>query len=232
MAALLNLALVGDYRASAVAHQAIPLAIERAAAHLGAAVSFRWLPTDQLGDLSVVKESDAVWVVPGSPYKNDKAVFDTLRWAREQQRPLLGSCGGFQYAVIEYAHNVLDWQDANHAETDEGGRMVIAPLSCSLVEQRGEVRFAPGSRIAEAYGAQSSDEGYHCNFGVNPAFSEALEGENLRITSWDASGDVRGIELTDHPFFVATLFQSERAALQGKDSPLVIAWLQAALAGR
>ncbi|MGJ0194668.1 CTP synthase C-terminal region-related (seleno)protein [Pantoea sp. RRHST58] len=232
MAALLNLALVGDYRASAVAHQAIPLAIERAAAHLGAAVSFRWLPTDQLGDLSVVKESDAVWVVPGSPYKNDKAVFDTLRWAREQQRPLLGSCGGFQYAVIEYARNVLDWQDANHAETDEGGRMVIAPLSCSLVEQRGEVRFAPGSRIAEAYGAQSSDEGYHCNFGVNPAFSEALEGENLRITSWDASGDVRGIELTDHPFFVATLFQSERAALQGKDSPLVIAWLQAALAGR
>ncbi len=49
--------------------------------------------------------------------------------------------------------------------------MVISPLSCSLVEQRGEVRFAPGSRIAEAYGTQLSDEGYHCNFGVNPAFS-------------------------------------------------------------
>lgn len=232
MSALVNLALVGDYRASAVAHQAIPLAIERAAAHLGAAVSFRWLPTDQLGDLSAVKESDAVWVVPGSPYKNDEAVFETIRWARERQHPFLGSCGGFQYAVIEYARNVLGWQDASHAETDEGGRMVIAPLSCSLVEQRGEVRFAPGSRIAEVYGAQSSDEGYHCNFGVNPAFSEALEGENLRITSWDASGDVRGIELIDHPFFVATLFQSERAALQGKDSPLAIAWLQAALAGR
>ncbi|HAK35330.1 MAG TPA: hypothetical protein DCM44_12255 [Pantoea sp.] len=232
MAALVNLALVGDYRASAVAHQAIPLAIDRAAAHLGVAVSFRWLSTDQLGDLGAVKESDAIWVVPGSPYKNDEAVFETIRWAREQQHPFLGSCGGFQYAVIEYARNVLGWQDANHAETDEGGRMVIAPLSCSLVEQRGEVRFAPGSRIAEAYGAQSSDEGYHCNFGVNPAFSEALEGENLRITSWDAAGDVRGIELTDHPFFVATLFQSERAALQGKVSPLAIAWLQAALAGR
>ena len=232
MAASLNLALVGDYRASAVAHQAIPLAIERAAAHLGVAVSFRWLSTDQLDDLSTVRSSDAVWVVPGSPYNNDEAVFETIRWAREHGHPFLGSCGGFQYAVIEYARNVLGWQDANHAETDQGGRMVIAPLSCSLVEQRGEVRFAPGSRIAEAYGAQSSDEGYHCNFGVNPAFSEALEGENLRITCWDASGDVRGIELTDHPFFVATLFQSERAALQRKNSPLAIAWLQAALAGR
>lgn len=228
----LNLALVGDYRASAVAHQAIPLAIERAAAHLGVSASFSWLATDQPGVLDAVRSSDAVWVVPGSPYKNDDAVFETIRWAREQRHPFLGSCGGFQYAVIEYARNVLGWQDANHAETDEGGRMVIAPLSCSLVEQRGEVRFAPGSRIAGAYGAQSSDEGYHCNFGVNPAFSEALEGENLRITSWDASGDVRGIELNDHPFFVATLFQSERAALQNKNSPLAIAWLQAALARR
>lgn len=77
-----------------------------------------------------------------------------------------------------------------------------------------------------------SDEGYHCNFGVNPAFSAALGDNTLRITAWDEAGDVRGVELPDHPFFVATLFQSERAALQEKDSPLVIAWMQAALAQR
>lgn len=230
MSTSLTLALVGDYRSEAVAHQAIPLAIERAAQALNIAVSFRWLATDRPDLPELVQRSDAVWVVPGSPYACDSAVYETLRWARENHQPLLGSCGGFQYAVIEYARNVLGWQDASHAETDSAGRMVIAPLSCSLVEQRGEVRFAPGSRIAEAYGAQSSDEGYHCNFGVNPAFSEALEGKNLRITSWDAAGDVRGVELIDHPFFIATLFQSERAALQQKASPLVNAWLRAALA--
>ncbi len=79
MAATLNLALVGDYRASAVAHQAIPLAIERAAKHLNINVHYSWLPTDELADLSAVRNSDAVWVVPGSPYKNDDAVFATLR---------------------------------------------------------------------------------------------------------------------------------------------------------
>lgn len=232
MAASLQLALVGDYRASAVAHQAIPLAIERAAARLGTEVSFRWLATDRLGDLSAVRRCDAVWVVPGSPYQNDEKVFETIRWAREQRQPFLGSCGGFQYAVIEYARNVLGWHDARHAETDTGGRMVIAPLSCSLVEQRGKVRFEAGSRIALAYGALESDEGYHCNFGVNPEFSDALGDNTLRITAWDDAGDVRGVELPDHPFYVATLFQSERAALQEKDSPLVIAWMQAALAQR
>lgn len=231
MSSPLRLSLVGDYRADAVAHQAIPLAIERAARRLNIIVETNWIATDHLEQTDLTR-SDAVWVVPGSPYLNDNGVFETLRWARESGKPFLGSCGGFQYAVIEYARNVLGWHDASHAETDTGGRMVIAPLSCSLVEQRGRVRFEVGSRIALAYGTLESDEGYHCNFGVNPDFSDALGDNTLRITAWDEAGDVRGVELPDHPFYVATLFQSERAALQDKDSPLVIAWMQAALAQR
>ncbi|QPG25585.1 CTP synthase [Pantoea sp. SM3640] len=227
----LRLSLAGDYRADAVAHQAIPLAIERAARWLNITVEAEWIASEKLAE-SDLRRSDAVWVVPGSPYHNDEAVFDTIRWARESGKPFLGSCGGFQYAVIEYARNVLGWHDASHAETDTGGRMVIAPLSCSLVEQRGAVRFEPGSRIAAAYGMLGSDEGYHCNFGVNPEFSAALGDNTLRITAWDEAGDVRGVELPDHPFFVATLFQSERAALQEKESPLVVAWMQGALAQR
>ncbi|WP_315314819.1 CTP synthase [Pantoea vagans] len=231
MSSPLRLSLAGDYRADAVAHQAIPLAIERAARWLNITVEAEWIASEKLAE-SDLRRSDAVWVVPGSPYHNDDAVFDTIRWARESGKPFLGSCGGFQYAVIEYARNVLGWHDASHAETDSGGRMVIAPLSCSLVEQRGLVRFETDSRIARAYGTLESDEGYHCNFGVNPDFSAALGDNTLRITAWDDAGDVRGVELPDHPFFVATLFQSERAALQEKESPLVIAWMQAALAQR
>ena len=231
MSSPLRLSLAGDYRADAVAHQAIPLAIERAARWLNITVEAEWIASEKLAE-SDLRRSDAVWVVPGSPYHNDEAVFDTIRWARESGKPFLGSCGGFQYAVIEYARNVLGWHDASHAETDTGGRMVIAPLSCSLVEQRGAVRFEPGSRIAAAYGTLDSDEGYHCNFGVNPEFSAALGDNTLRITARDDAGDVRGVELPDHPFFVATLFQSERAALQEKESPLVVAWMQAALAQR
>lgn len=231
MSSPLRLSLVGDYRADAVAHQAIPLAIERAARWLNIPVEAEWIATDQL-DQTDLSRSDAVWVVPGSPYRNDAGVFETLRWARESGKPFLGSCGGFQYAVIEYARNVLGWHDASHAETDTGGRMVITPLSCSLVEQRGIVRFEADSRIARAYGTLESDEGYHCSFGVNPDFSDALGDNTLRITAWDEAGDVRGVELPGHPFYVATLFQSERAALQDKASPLVIAWMQAALAQR
>lgn len=222
-----RVALIGDYRANAVAHQAIPPAVQLAAKSLSLNVTADWIATPEI-DQRNLADYDAIWVVPGSPYLNDEGVFATIRWARENHKPFLGSCGGFQYAIVEYARHVLGWEDASHAETDNAGRWVIAPLACSLVEQRGTVTFEPGSRIAQAYGALESDEGYHCNFGVNPEFSAALASKNLKIISWDLDGDVRGIELTDHPFFVATLFQSERAALQNRLSPLVVAWLQAA----
>ncbi|XBS71793.1 CTP synthase [Acerihabitans sp. KWT182] len=231
MSDTIRLAIVGDYRADAVAHQAILPAIELAAAHLNVKVNGNWISTPDLGDLADIKQSDAVWVVPGSPYKNDKGVFAAIRWARENRLPFLGSCGGFQYAIVEYARNVLGWRDAAHAETDQAGRMVIMPLSCSLIEQHGEVVFTPGSRIAKAYNQLTADEGYHCSFGVNPDFISALVGKNLRMTSHDHAGDVRGMELIDHPFFVATLFQSERAALTGRLSPLVVEWIRTAARG-
>ena len=139
-----------------------------------------------------------------------------------------GTCGGFQHAVIEYARNVLGWQDAGHAETDSEGRMVIAPLSCSLVETSAVVELRANTLIARAYGRESIEEGYHCRYGVSSAFAAELEQGDLRVTGWDEEGEIRAVELVTHPFFVATLFQHERHALDGRPAPLVQAFLRAA----
>ncbi len=186
-----RLALIGDYRSEAVAHQAIPVALQLTASHLDIDIQSQWLPTETLTDISVLQGYDAIWVVPGSPYRNDDGVFMSIRHAREQNIPFLGSCGGFQYAVVEYARNVMGWHDAGHAETDSVGRLVIAPLSCSLVEKTGTILFQPNSLIAHAYGKQETHEGYHCNFGVNPEFVADLEQHPLIISGRDIEGDVR-----------------------------------------
>ena len=125
----LRLALVGDYHPDIVAHQAILLAIDDAAAVLEQPVKYDWLATPSIASGDALAEYDAVWVVPGSPYRHPEGAFTAIRYARENSIPFLGTCGGFQHAVIEYARNVLGWQDAGHAETDSEGRMVIAPLS-------------------------------------------------------------------------------------------------------
>lgn len=167
-------------------------------------------------------ESAAVWTVPASPYANMDGVLDAIRWARETGRPFLGTCGGFQHALIEFARNVAGLVKADHAETSpEGELLLVDRLSCSLVEKTGRVRFSPESRLRAAYGSDTAHEGYHCNYGLNPAHQRALEEAGLRFTAFDEVGEVRAFELPAHPFFVGTLFQPERAALRNETAPLV-----------
>jgi CTP synthase (UTP-ammonia lyase) len=231
MTSSIRIGLIGDYNASVIAHQAIPRALALAAEAVGVSVAGEWVPTQEIEDDSRVAAFDGLWCVPASPYRSMDGALRAIRFARANRRPFLGTCGGFQHAVVEYARNVLHWFDADHAETSpEASRAVIAPLACALVEETGTVRFRAGSWIAAAYGCAEASEGYHCSYGLNPVFRASLLAGPLRVSAEDAAGDVRAVELDDHPFFVATLFQPERAALEGRMPPLVRAFVQAASA--
>lgn len=225
---ILRIALVGDYNHDVVAHQAIPLAIDDAAAVLEITADYDWLATSEIKSRDDLVGYDAIWVVPASPYKNPEGAFIAIQYARENAIPFLGTCGGFQHAIIEYARNVMGVGDAAHQETDSAGRMVIVPLNCSLVEQEAEVELRPNTLIARAYGREKISEGYHCNYGISPDFAAELEKSDMRVTGWDEDGEIRAVELSNHPFFVATLFQHERNALAGRPVPLVQAMLKAA----
>lgn len=229
----MKIGLIGDYEASVAAHQAIPRALADAAARLGCEVTPVWVPTEEITAAGRVADFAGLWCVPASPYRSTEGALRAIRYAREEARPFLGTCGGFQHAVLEYARHVLGWADAVHAETDAGaGREVIAPLACALVELTGEVRLFPGTRLAMAYQGETVVEGYRCRYGLNPEFRAALTAGPLRAAATDATGEVRAVELDGHPFFVATLFQPERAALRKERAPLVEAFLRACREGR
>ncbi len=233
MGSALAIGLVGDRDDAIVAHRAIAAALPLTARSLGVAIDARWLGTETITDAAALRGLDGVWCIPGSPYRSMAGALRAIEHARTRGVPLLGTCGGFQHAVIEYARHVLGWVDADHAETaPDAPRAVISLLQCALVEASEEVRLLAGSRIARAYGAKTAHEGYHCRYGLNPEFRAALLRGPLRATAFDAHGDVRAIEHDDHPFYVLTLFQPERAALRGEVPPLVRAFVQACASSR
>ncbi|MCP1486680.1 CTP synthase (UTP-ammonia lyase) [Pseudomonas fluorescens] len=224
----IRIALIGDYDPQVTAHQAIPVALGLVAEHLNRTVQFEWLPTEQIHADTPLGEFDGFWCVPASPYKSEDGALRAIRFAREQQRPFLGTCGGFQHAVLEFSRDVLGWVDAVHGETSpDSERAVLTPLTCSLVEAVDSIYLVPGSLIAKAYETSQIREGYRCRFGVNPLFEQQLLSDRLHAVGHDSSGDLRAIELKDHRFFVATLFQPERAALKGQMPPLVRAFVEA-----
>ena len=229
MTTLVNIAIVGDRDDAIAAHLAIPLALANAASALAVDLVFEWLASDGIEDVAQLALFDAFWVAPGSPYRSLDGALRAISHARRERRPLLGTCGGFQHAILEYARHVLEWPDAMHAESDPGvGRAVISALECSLVEARGSVTLKRGSHVARAYGGSTAPTIYRCRYGLNPEFRSALMSGALRGTAEDENGDLRAIELYGHPFFVATLWQPERAALDGQRVPLAEALVAAA----
>ncbi|MGE8147273.1 CTP synthase C-terminal region-related (seleno)protein [Pseudomonas frederiksbergensis] len=224
----IRIALIGDYDPQVTAHQAIPIALGMAAEHSGLDVQFQWLATDQINADTPFNTFDGFWCVPASPYRNIDGALRAIRFAREHQRPFLGTCGGFQHAVLEYARNVLGWADAEHGETSpDAERALLTPLTCSLVEAVDSIHLVEGSLIAKAYEKSEIHEGYRCRYGVNPQFEQELLNQQLNAVGHDSNGDLRAVELKGHPFFVATLFQPERAALKGTLPPLVRALIEA-----
>ena len=158
-----------------------------------------------------------------SPYANTDGAIEAITLARTARIPFLGTCGGFQHAIIEYFRNVIGLADASHAELDpETDRSVISRLSCSLVEVTGTIRLVPGSWAQRLYGADCAEEGYHCSYGLNPEFARAIEDRNdLLVEGTDNAGDIRIVRLRHHPFFMATLFQPERSSMKGLVHPLI-----------
>ncbi|MFB5760223.1 CTP synthase C-terminal region-related (seleno)protein [Paenibacillus medicaginis] len=227
-----RIGLIGDFNEEVTAHRAIPQAIQLAAKDLGMSVSYEWVATPTLEQNVDQKLSgyDAIWAVPASPYQSMQGAFNGIQYAREQQIPFLGTCGGFQHMVIEFARNVMGLAEADHAEDNPAASIIlVAPLSCSVSEQVHTFTLTPGSKTAKIYDSHEIHEQYGiCNYGLNSEFAPSLEKAGLRIVGTDLDGEVRIMELDHHPFFVGTLFQPERSVLKNITHPLIKAFLRAA----
>ena len=105
---------------------------------------------------------------------------------------------------------------------------MVSALSCSLAGQTHRVLVLPGSRAAALYGDGEVIEDFFCNYGLNPTYRAPLEEAGLRVTGVDEDGEVRLVELEDHPFFVATLFCFQTRSCPDRPHPLVEGFVEAA----
>jgi CTP synthase (UTP-ammonia lyase) len=227
-----SIALIAEYNPLFPPHPATNAALSHSADRLGITVRGDWLSTENL-TTAALAGYDALWIGPGSPYKSLQNTLDAIRFARERGVPCLGTCGGFQHIVIEYARNVLGHKDAQHAEYDPyASTLFISALACSLASRQMTIRLVAGSRVAACYGALRARENYYCNFGVNPAVVPLFQRGALRIVGSDDEGEIRVLELPEHPFFVATLYVPQNHSRPGSPHPLVTSFLQAAHAAR
>ena len=221
--------VLGEYTPSYGPHQATDAAIEHSRDLLKADIDAEWISTQAIDERRLSNYS-GFWIAPGSPYKSLEKTLCAIRFAREHRIPCLGTCGGFQHMLLEYARNVLGSKDASHAEYDPyASNLFISQLVCSLAGREMTLTLVPRSQVAGIYGATVVQEQYYCNFGVNPEAVPLLKQRPLNVSGSDAEGEVRVVEHLDHPFFIGTLFVPQQRSTPDRPHPLVTAFLQAVL---
>jgi len=239
-----RIGILGDFNADFRSHGATNDSLQHAAHQLGVPVEGEWLPTPSLTAPEAAKKMesfDGLWAAPSSPYKSFEGMLKGIEFARRRDWPFLGTCGGFQYAFIEFARNVLHIPDADSAENNSGSKnIVIYPVACVVPDRKGkapklsgeipEIRLRPGSYLQSFYGKEkeTATEEFFCNFEINPDYEWCAMEAGFPVVARGAQGEIRAIESPTHRFFVATLFQPQLSSTAKTPHPLVLAFVQAA----
>ena len=244
MSDAVRIGILGDFNPEFRSHHATPDSLQHAAHKLSLKVESEWVPTPSLATAEaekILEKFDGLLAAPGSPYKSFDGMLKGIEFARRRDWPFLGTCGGFQYALIEFARNVLGIADADSAENNSGSKnVVIYPVACAVNGRLGdapklsgkvpEIRLRPGSYLQSFYGKDKEliTEEFFCNFEVNPEYEWATMEAGFPVVARGAQGEVRAIESPTHRFFVATLFQPQLSSTEKKPHPVVLAFVQAA----
>lgn len=222
-----KLAILGDFNPSSETHLATNAAVEHSKKALGIELESSWISTADISE-DRLRCFHGFWVAPGSPYRNMERALFAIQFARENNIPILGTCGGFQHMIVEYARNVLGHKNAQHAEYEpDAPELFITELACSLRGREMKLNVTPDSKVASLYGRLQVKEKYYCSYGVSPDYIDLFQNGPIHIVGSDDEGELRILEYPDHPFFVGTLFVPQSSSTQERPHPVVSGFLQA-----
>ncbi len=221
-----KIAILGDFNPIYHTHHALNDSILQVCDHLGTFVQCDWIGTDVFDTKVIFGKHlySSLWIAPGSPYKDFENVLNVTRYARVNNIPTLGNCGGFQHMVIEFARNVCGIAHADHEETNaESGELVIHKLACSLAGLEENLSIiGQESIIYSILQKQKFTARYFCSYGLNEKYQDVLQRNGLVFTSKSDDGAIRSFELKSHPFFVGTLFQPALVSSDGEPNPILV----------
>jgi CTP synthase (UTP-ammonia lyase) len=227
-----SVGIVGDFDRGKHSHWATEAALFHAAARLGVQVEPHWVSTVAVAErraADTLSGFDAIWGAPGSPYRSMSGILRAIEYARIRNVPYLGTCAGFQYALIEFSRNVLGVLDADSAENgSDSQNIVITPVVCDVpsstlprLHGAGVARPVAGSALARLCGNGDLEGEYFCSFETNPDFVPRWEAAGLRAAAHGRDAELRAVELPQHRFFIATLFQPQLSSSFERPHPLV-----------
>jgi CTP synthase len=237
-----TIALVGKYVELHDAYMSVREALKHAALAAGVEVKINWVHSADLEKekgWELVKVADGILVPGGFGSRGTEGKILAARYARENKIPYLGLCLGMQLMCIEFARNVLGYEDANSSEFDRTTPHAVIDLmneQRSITDMGGTMRLGlypcniqPGTKAAAAYGVAQIEERHRHRWEFNNAYLAEFQKAGMVFSGLSPDGKlVEVAELAEHPYMVACQFHPEFLSRPNRPHPLFVGLMKAA----
>ena len=229
-----KIALVGKYIALHDAYISVVEALKHGGIASHANVHLKWVDSELVTEENVAEylsDVDGVLVPGGFGNRGIEGMITAIRYARENKIPFLGLCLGMQLTIVEYARNVLGYHDAHSIEMNPNTMhpvIALMPDQDGIEDIGGTLRLgaypcvlADGSKAQELYGEKEISERHRHRYEVNNDFRKALTENGMVLSGVSPDGRiVEMVELSDHPFYIATQAHPEFKSRPNRPHPL------------
>ncbi len=238
-----EIALVGKYIELPDAYKSIHESFIHAGTANQIKVNLKYIHSESLNAKNIrskLKNAHAILVAPGFGHRGIEGKLEAVRYAREQKIPFFGICLGMQIAVIEFAQNVLGFQNANSTEMDE---LTPYPVIDLMEEQKSisikggtmrlgayECRLKKPSKAYSIYGKEIISERHRHRYEFNNDYLDQFEKHGMKAVGINPDSElVEIMEIPDHPWFVGVQFHPELKSTVMNPHPLFVDFIKAAL---
>lgn len=238
-----SIAIVGKYVALHDAYLSVAEAVRHAAIANKANVSIQWIDSEDVNDDNAADKlncADGIIIPGGFGSRGIEGKICAIKYARTNNVPFLGICLGMQLSIVEYARNVIGLNDAASIEFNpETTNPVIAlmPDQNGVENLGGTLRLGAypcvlnrNSRAYVLYDREQISERHRHRYEVNNDYRELLEKNGMTLSGLSPDGHiVEMIELSSHPYFVATQAHPEFKSRPDAPHPLFLGLVEASL---
>lgn len=241
-----RICIVGKYTKVPDAYLSIQMAVEHACAYNQVKPKIDIIDSEDIeeqGAEKFLRGAKGIIVPPGWGSKGVEGMIQAIKYARENKIPYFGIGFGMQLAVVEFARNMLAYQNANSTELDQNTEYPVVDIMAeqkSLAMKKGTQRLGayncaldPDSKSAKLYGAEIISERHRHRFEFNTKYSEQFDKEGMKLVGMNPESKlIEIVEIPTHPFFVGTIFQPEFKSRPNKPHALFLGFINAAKAVR
>ena len=238
-----NIALVGKYTQLHDAYISVVEALKHGGVANNTAVNIKWIDSEVLNDSNaseLLGDVSGIIVPGGFGDRGIDGMLTAIKYARTNKIPYLGICLGMQLVLVEFARNVLHYEDANSIEFDSNTMHPIInlmPDQEGIDDLGGTLRkgsypcvLDKNSKAFEVYGEEIVHERHRHRYEVNNDYRNDLTSNGCILSGLSPDGRiVEMVELQDHPWFVATQAHPELKSRPNRPHPLFSGFIKASL---